>query len=84
GTDPANPASALRITSIGLSAADTQVTFSSAQDKSYTVESTDRLQPPKWTIVTQNVAGTSGAIQIIDASAATNSPIRHYRVRLVP
>ena len=84
GTDPANPASALRITSIGLSAADTQVTFSSAQDKSYTVESTDRLQPPNWTIVTQNVAGTSGAIQIIDASAATNSPIRHYRVRLVP
>jgi hypothetical protein len=82
GTDPANPASALRITSIDITGADTRVNFSSALDKNYNVESARTLQPPDWTSVTQNVAGTGSTILIVDPGAATNSA-SYYRVRLV-
>jgi hypothetical protein len=81
GTDPANPASALRITSINVTGSDTRVSFSSALDKNYNVESTGILQPPNWTSVTQNVAGTGGSIQIINPGGATNAA-NYYRVRL--
>jgi hypothetical protein len=81
GTDPANPASALRITSLNVTGSDTRVSFSSALDKNYNVESTGILQPPNWTSVTQNVAGTGGSIQIINPGGATNAA-NYYRVRL--
>jgi hypothetical protein len=81
GTDPANPASALRITSLNVTGSDTRVSFSSALDKNYNVESTGILQPPNWTSVTQNVAGTGGSIQIINPGDATNAA-NYYRVRL--
>jgi hypothetical protein len=82
GTDPANAASAFKITGIDIVGSDNRITFSSAADKSYTVESAPSLQPAGWEAVTQNVAGTGGAIQIIDAGAATNTPSLYYRVRL--
>ena len=81
GTDPANPAGALRITSINLTGADTRVGFSSTLDKNYNVDRADILQPPDWTSVTQNVAGTGGSMQIVDPGGATNSA-NYYRVRL--
>jgi hypothetical protein len=81
GTDPANPASALIITSINVTGADNRVSFSSALDKNYNVESTGSLQPADWSSVTQNVAGTGGSMQIVDPGGATNSA-NYYRVRL--
>jgi hypothetical protein len=80
-TDPANPASALRITSISVTGADTRVSFPSALDKNYNVERAGILQPPDWSSLTQNVAGTGGSIEIIEPGGATNSA-GYYRIRL--
>jgi hypothetical protein len=84
GTDPANPASALRITAVDVVGVDNRITFTSAIDESYDVQSSPSLQPPTWGTVTQNVAGTGSAIQVIDPSGATNTPGYYYRVRPVP
>jgi Bacterial TSP3 repeat len=81
GTDPANPASALRITSIDIAGTDNRITFASALDRFYSVESAGRLPSLTWASVTQNIAGTGGLIQIIDPVTATNSS-NYYRVRL--
>jgi hypothetical protein len=82
GTDPANPASCLAITACGLVGTDTRISVRTALDKSYILESATSLQPPNWTTVTQAVAGTGGAVPIIDPGGATNAPARYYRVRL--
>jgi hypothetical protein len=84
GTDPANPASCLHVTSSVITGNDVQVSFTSVLDKNYLLESTTSLQSPNWSTVTQNVAGTGSIISITDAAAATNFPARFYRVRLVP
>ena len=83
GTDPANSTSALRTTAINISGADTHVSFSSALDKSYSVESTGNLQSPNWTSVTQNIFGTGDSIQTILPGGATNAA-SYYRVRVTP
>ncbi|HUJ09339.1 MAG TPA: hypothetical protein VL171_04875 [Verrucomicrobiae bacterium] len=84
GTDPANAASALKITAINVIGDDYRITFDSAGDRNYDIESTPTLQPPSWEAVTQNVAGTGVPIEIVDPGAATNAPFRFYRIRLVP
>jgi hypothetical protein len=84
GTDPANPASALRITAVEVVGLDNRITFTSAADESYEVQSTPGLSPASWGAVTQNVAGTGSAIQVIDPGGATNAPGYFYRVRLQP
>jgi hypothetical protein len=84
GTDPANSASALRINAIDVVGIDNRITFISAADRSYDVQSTPSLQPASWGTVTQNVAGTGSPVQIIDPGGATNAPGYFYRVRLVP
>jgi hypothetical protein len=84
GTDPANAMSALNITAVEIAGADYRITFDSAADRNYDLESTPGLQPANWGPVTQAVAGTGSAIQITDAGAATNAPSRYYRLRLAP
>jgi hypothetical protein len=84
GTDPANPASALRIAGIEILGADYRISFASAADRRYNLETTAGLQPAHWTSVTQDVAGTGGWIQVTDAGAVTNAPARYYRLRLLP
>jgi len=84
GTDPANPASCLHITSSVITGNDVQVSFTSVLDKNYLLESTASLPSPNWSTVTQNVAGTGSPISMTDPGGATNSPARYYRVRLVP
>jgi hypothetical protein len=84
GTDPANAASALKITGIDIIGVDNRITFRSVADRSYDILSTTSLQPASWGTVTQNVAGTGAAIQVIDPGGATNAPGGYYRVRLVP
>jgi hypothetical protein len=84
GTDPANPVSALRITAIDTVGADARISFSSAADRDYDVETTPNLQPISWGPVTQKVAGTGAAVQLIDLGGATNAPSRFYQIRLVP
>jgi hypothetical protein len=76
--------SALNITAVEIAGADYRITFDSAADRNYDLESTPGLQPANWGPVTQAVAGTGSAIQITDAGAATNAPSRYYRLRLAP
>ena len=83
GTDPANLASALKITAINVTEADTRVSFPTALDKTYHLESTGSLHSPNWTSVTQNVAGTGGDIEIINPGGATNAA-NYYRIRITP
>ena len=84
GTDPANAASAFKITTIDIVGADNRITFASATDRNYDVLATSNLSSTNWGVVTQGVAGSGSAIQIIDPGSATNAPGRYYRVRLVP
>ena len=83
GTDPADPASSLHITSSVITGHDVQVSFASVLDKNYLLERSISLTPTNWLIITQNVAGTGGTIPLIDPGAATNFPARYYRVRLM-
>jgi hypothetical protein len=81
GTDPADPASAFKITALAVTGSNTLITFSTALDKSYAIETTSNLPSANWTIVTQNVAGTGNNLQLI---TTTNTPALYYRVRLLP
>ena len=84
GTDPANPASALKITAIDIIGLDSRITFDSTIDRRYDLESTPGFEPTSWNVVTQNVAGTGAAIQLIEPGGATNTPSQYYRLRLAP
>jgi len=83
GTDPANPASAFRITDLSVVGADTRISFASARDKRYRLESASTIPTPDWKSPTQAVAGTGGVIQLIASGGATNAA-SYYRVRLTP
>jgi hypothetical protein len=81
GTDPADPSSALKITALTVTGSNTLITFTTALDKNYAIETANNLHSANWTIVTQNVAGTGNNLQI---TTATNAPALYYRVRLLP
>jgi hypothetical protein len=83
GTDPANPASRLHITSSVITENNVQISFNSVLDKNYILESTRSLAPTNWMIVTQGIAGTGSTISIADTGGATNVPSHYYRVRLM-
>ena len=83
GMDPANSATSLRITTLVVTGNDVQASFPSVLDKNYLLESTSSLQPPNWTTVTQNIAGTNGPITVTDFGGATNAPFQFYRIRLM-
>jgi hypothetical protein len=84
GTDPANPASALKITALDVIGTNALITFSTVLDKYHVIEAASTLMPANWTTVTQNVAGTGNNLQIIAPAAATNVPASYFRVRLMP
>ncbi len=83
GTDPADPASALKIIALSVTGTNTLISFSTALDRTYAIETASSLLAANWTIVTQNVAGTGSPLQIIDPGGATNTPPRYYRARLM-
>ena len=75
-----------KITAVALVGADVRLNFATLSGQSYRVERTDRLIPPvPWTPVTgaENVSGTGGVVEALDANAASQ-PQRFYRVRLLP
>jgi hypothetical protein len=47
------------------------------------VEMTGDLTLPNWTLLTNNVPGNGGAVQVVDSSAVGQSQ-RFYRVRQLP
>jgi subtilisin family serine protease len=84
GTSPRDPSSVLRISAIAASNLDILITFPSATNKHYRLESANSLRPPVWTATTNDIVGTGSTLEILDLGAATNAPARYYRVRLVP
>jgi hypothetical protein len=89
GTDPTNSVSALHITSILSEGNDVRITWSTAVCKSYVLQTNSPPVSGQFTtnyffdlFVVTNAVGT--ATNHLDLGAATNSPARYYRVRLVP
>ncbi|MGD0652100.1 MAG: DUF6259 domain-containing protein [Verrucomicrobiia bacterium] len=87
GTDPTNSASAFRITDVAPEGDDVRVTWTMGNDK------TNALQAAagEGGYYTNNfadiftVTNTVGSVtNYLDAGAATNTPSRYYRIRLVP
>jgi hypothetical protein len=89
GTDPTNNASAFRITGIIRTNNDLRVTWQTGSGKTNAPERTAGGAGGSY--ATNNFAAiftvtntTGGITNYLDPNAATNSPARYYRVRLVP
>lgn len=73
----------LRVTSIEKVGDDIRLRFNTLFGRTYAVESEDNLDD-SWSPLTNNIPGTGGGFQALDASAA-NQPRRFYRgVMLLP
>jgi autotransporter-associated beta strand protein len=83
GTDPQNPASALRVSAIATDANDVSVSFPSVAGKTYRLERSETLQDGSWSPVQENIAGTGGALQVIDSGGMAQTK-RFYRLVAVP
>src|SRR5262249_35773310 len=82
GTNPRNPASVLRINSVARSGNNFVVSFPSISGKLYRVEYVDSING-SWQTLSDNIAGTGGAIQITDTNVGGRAH-RFYRVTVLP
>lgn len=77
GTAPTNAAAVLKIQSAGYQAGTFGLSFGTVTGRTYSLKYCDDLFSGVWAVVTGNVAGTGGQLQIKD----TNHPVRRfYRV----
>jgi autotransporter-associated beta strand protein len=83
GTDPQNPASALRVTAIATNANDVAMSFPSVAGKTYRLERSETLQNGSWLPVQENIAGTGGVLQVVDPGGMAEAK-RFYRLVIVP
>ncbi|HVM60851.1 MAG TPA: FecR family protein [Verrucomicrobiae bacterium] len=89
GTDPTNATSAFRILSVTRTNADLNVTWHTHAGLTNIVQAAPDLSG-SYTNISPNlfIVGTSNSSDVVtnylDPGAATNSPSRYYRVRLVP
>ena len=72
-----------RVTSLGFVGGNLQLGFMTASNQLYRVEMTSNLVVGTWTLLTNNVRGTGGAVSVNDLTASTQSQ-RFYRVRQLP
>jgi Bacterial TSP3 repeat len=80
GTDPNDSASTFRIIAIAQDGDDIRVTWTMGAGKTNALQAADDTYADIFT-----VTNTAGAMtNYLDVGAATNAPIRFYRVRLVP
>ena len=86
GTDPTDPNSAFRITSITTVGNDVAVTWTTQPNKTNQLESssTGPGSDATWLSVGSLTIGTGSPTTQNDFAAATNYPARFYRVRQVP
>ena len=80
GTDPNNSASTFRITAITQEGDDTLVTWTMGAGKTNALQAAGDNYADIFTVT--NTAGTM--TNYLDAGTSTNTPVRFYRVRLVP
>jgi hypothetical protein len=83
GTNPLDPASALRITSTAQSESEVDLAFDSILGKTYQIEYNDFFPINSWTALGGTVAGTGANVQVLDPSGASRTT-RLYRVQIVP
>ncbi len=83
GTDPVNPASALRITAIRESGADVRLDFDSISGKMYRVESKDSLSDVTWTEIDEFTSNITGTQTFEELDAITGST-KFYRIKCGP
>ncbi|HUJ09497.1 MAG TPA: DUF11 domain-containing protein, partial [Verrucomicrobiae bacterium] len=83
GTSPVDANSALRI--VAISSVDTNVliSFTSITNKLYRLESSDGPIGPWTNIVADDIEGNGGTNQVTDI-VAPETPVRFYRIRLLP
>jgi hypothetical protein len=72
-----------RIASLGFSGGNLQLVFTTVAKQFYRVETTDSLAAPSWSLLTNNVPGTGGAVSVTDPTASAQVQ-RFYRVRQLP
>ncbi len=83
GTDPTDPSSALRITSIVTNGPDIVISFTTCSNKVYDAQYNDDLTTSNWNGFVTNIPGTGAIVSTNDPGAASLTN-RFYRVRLVP
>ena len=83
GTDPTDPSSALRITSITTNGPDIVISFTTCSNKFYDAQYNDDLTTSNWSGVATNIPGTGGIVSTNDPGAASLTN-RFYRIHLVP
>ncbi len=86
GTNPTNPGSALRITSIVVTGSDVSLTWSTAGGHTNIVQAAPNLSSGYSNISLNIILPGSGDISTnyLDPGAATNGLTRFYRIKLVP
>jgi glucose/arabinose dehydrogenase len=83
GTDPTNPASALRINAVIPTGSDFVINYNAVANKKYELQFTADLLSSNWTGIATNTVLANGTAQFTD-TGATSSSNRFYRVRLLP
>ena len=82
GTDPRDPLSNMRITTVHVDAATIRIKFTTVAGKRYAVERTTNLFGGTWQIVTNRVPGNGAIVQVTDFQALEETR-EMFRVRLV-
>lgn len=83
GTDPHDPTSNMRITTVQLDDAKVRIAFTSVAGKRYAVERNVGLLNGSWELLTNGISGSGAVISVFDSSALAYSKAM-YRVRLIP
>ena len=82
GTDPTNPSSVLRMVSVAHSPGAIVVTWTSAANRSYSLERAGSLAgPPAFSLVEGQIPGQAGTTVFTDTNAVGTGPF-FYRVRV--
>ncbi len=83
GTDPTDHNSTLEINELQIDGTDMLVSFPTVSGTNYRLEWSETLQPDSWTTVQDNIAGTSGILQLTDSNGAGKAK-RFYRLVVSP
>jgi subtilisin family serine protease len=84
GTLPNNPFSRFTISQSGRTVAGGfSVTFATATEVTYRVETSETLAAVPWTALGPDIPGTGSPVTVTDANALTSHPRRFYRVRII-
>jgi hypothetical protein len=83
GTSPQDASNFLRVNSFSPNGNDADIAFGTILGMNYRVEYTSDLVTDTWQVLSNNISGSGGVIQIVDPGAIGQSS-RFYRVRLLP